>query len=231
MKKKLKTTELNDFILKLREKKINGINITIPFKQKVIPYLDNLSDEAKKTNSVNTIYVHKNKLFGHNTDVEGFELGMKDTKFNVTNKKVFILGAGGVVPSIIFVLKKMNVSKVMISNRTKDKAKNLKIFHKDLEIVEWGEVPNFDLIINATSLGLNKDDIINLDFSKISENKLFYDVIYNPSETNFLKSAKNLGHQTENGRKMFIYQAAAAFKIWHGLSPEINNEIIKILAE
>ena len=156
---------------------------------------------------------------------------MKDTKFNVTNKKVFILGAGGVVPSIIFVLKKMNVSKVMISNRTKDKAKNLKIFHKDLEIVEWGEVPNFDLIINATSLGLNKDDIINLDFSKISENKLFYDVIYNPSETNFLKSAKNLGHQTENGRKMFIYQAAAAFKIWHGLSPEINNEIIKILAE
>ena len=110
-KKKLKTTELNDFILKLREKKINGINITIPFKQKVIPYLDNLSDEAKKTNSVNTIYVHKNKLFGHNTDVEGFELGMKDTKFNVTNKKVFILGAGGVVPSIIFVLKKMNVSK------------------------------------------------------------------------------------------------------------------------
>ena len=110
---------------------------------------------------------------------------MKDTKFNVTNKKVFILGAGGVVPSIIFVLKKMNVSKVMISNRTKDKAKNLKIFHKDLEIVEWGEVPNFDLIINATSLGLNKDDIINLDFSKISENKLFYDVIYNPSETNF----------------------------------------------
>ena len=99
-------------------------------------------------------------------------------------KKIFILGAGGVVPSIIFALNKMNVSKIIISNRTKEKAENLKFRFHNLEILEWGDINDFDVIINATSLGLNKE-AINLDFSKVANNKLFYDVIYNPEETNF----------------------------------------------
>ena len=86
-----------------------------------------------------------------------------------------------------------------------------------------------DLIINATSLGLNVKDKINLDFSKVGDNKLFYDVIYNPKETNFLKNAKNLGNKTENGKKMFIHQAAQAFNIWHGIQPEINKEVEELL--
>ena len=85
------------------------------------------------------------------------------------------------------------------------------------------------MIINATSVGLNTNDVLNLDFSKINNNKFFYDVIYNPTETNFLKNAKNLGNKTENGKKMFIYQAALAFKIWHGVQPEINEEVEKLL--
>ena len=96
-------------------------------------------------------------------------------------------------------------------------------------MVEWGEMPEFDMIINATSVGLNNDDNFNLDFSKIGKNKIFYDVIYNPKETNFLKQGKDLGNKTENGKKMFIFQAAEAFKIWHDIRPEINEEVNNLL--
>jgi shikimate dehydrogenase len=185
--------------------------------------------EAERTQSVNTIYLDNNQVVGHNTDISGFELGIKNLKFEVTGKKIFILGAGGVTPSIIFALNKMKVSEITISNRTKNRADSLKVFFKDLKIVDWGDIPEFDMIINATSVGLNNDDKINLDFSKVGKGKFFYDVIYNPKETNFLKIGKKMGNETENGKLMFIYQAFTAFKVWHGIEPEINNEIIQLL--
>ena len=85
------------------------------------------------------------------------------------------------------------------------------------------------MIINATSLGLNKEDNINLNFKNINKKKLFYDVIYNPKETNFLRTGKNLGCQVSNGKMMFIYQAFEAFKLWHKVKPEINDELKKFL--
>ena len=123
----------------------------------------------------------------------------------------------------------MNASGIVVSNRTKSKAESLKILFENLKIIDWGDVPEFDMIINATSVGLNKDSQINLDFSKIGKDKFFYDVIYNPEETNFLKIGKKMGNETENGKLMFIYQAFTAFKVWHGVKPEINNEVIKLL--
>ena len=133
------------------------------------------------------------------------------------------------VPSIVFALIKMKVSKIIISNRTREKAEILKNLFKEIEIIEWGKVPNFDMIINATSVGLKKEDRINIDFPTSTKNKFFYDVIYNPKETNFLKTGKSLGNKTLNGKLMFIYQAISAFNIWHGLEPEINQDVIKFL--
>ena len=228
-KQKLNEDQLEQTILKVKEKKINGINVTVPFKKAVIPYLDELSIEAKSTQSVNTIYLKDNKVIGHNTDIDGFKTSIKKSKLNLSKKEVLILGAGGVVPSIIFSLNKMKVSKIKISNRTREKAENLKKLFENIEIVEWGEVPNFDMIINATSLGLKKEDSINLDFSQISKNKIFYDVIYNPKETNFLKTGQSLGNLSLNGKLMFIYQAFSAFNIWHGLKPNVNENVIKLL--
>ena len=228
-KKKLSKNEIEDLILQVKEKKINGINVTVPFKKTVIPYLDQLSLEAESTQSVNTIYLDNDKVVGHNTDISGFEIGIINSKFEVAGKKIFILGAGGVVPSIIYALNKMKASEITISNRTKDKAESLKSLFKNLKIIDWGNIPEFDIIINATSLGLNKNDQINLDFSKIGKNKFFYDIIYNPKETNFLKIGKKMGNKIENGKLMFIYQAFTAFKVWHGVEPEINNEVIKLL--
>jgi shikimate dehydrogenase len=228
-KLKLNENEIKNLILEVREQKLNGVNVTVPFKKKVINYMDNLSLEAEKTQSVNTIYFKNNKVIGHNTDIEGFELAIRNLKFNMMDKKIFILGAGGVVPSIIFALNRMKVSEIIISNRTKTKAEQLNNLFKNLKIVNWGDIPEFDVIINATSIGLNKNDEINLDFTKIGKNKLFYDVIYNPKETNFLKTGKRLGNVIENGKLMFIYQAFLAFNLWHEIKPKINNEVIKLL--
>ena len=228
-KKKLEEHELDDLILNIKNKKIDGINITVPFKKKIIPYLDKLSDEASNTQSVNTVYLDKGKIIGHNTDIVGFEIGLKKTNYNVGEKKVLILGAGGVVSSIIFAVKKMKASEIIVSNRTHSKAENLKKRFSDLTIVKWGEVPDFDVVINATSIGLNVNDKMNLDFSRVGRNKLFFDVIYNPKETDFLSIGKKLGNKIENGKFMFIHQASAAFKMWHGLQPEISDDVIKLV--
>ncbi len=228
-KKKLNENELSQLILQIKKKNINGINVTVPFKNAVIPFLDELSIESEKTQSVNTIYLKNRKLIGHNTDIVGFETSIKKSNYNLNNKEILILGAGGVVPSIIFALIRMKVSKIKISNRTKEKAENIKKLFKDIEVIEWGEASSFDMIINATSLGLKKEDNINLDLSSISENKFFYDVIYNPKETNFLKLGKSLGSLTLNGKLMFIYQALSAFYIWHGIEPNIDENVIKLL--
>jgi len=228
-KKKLDEIDLKNIISEVREQKISGINVTVPFKKSVIPFLDELSPEANKTQSVNTIHLNNNKIIGHNTDIAGFELALKYSKYDVSNKEILILGAGGVVPSIIYAIKKMKASKITISNRTKEKAENLKNLFKDLNIVEWGEIPNFDMIINATSIGLKNEDEIKLDYSKLESNKFYYDVIYNPRETIFLKRAKLFGNRTENGKMMFIYQAHQAFTIWHKLMPKIDDDVIKLI--
>ena len=228
-KEKLNSNDLEKLILRVKNNEIHGINVTVPFKKEIISYLDELSLEAENTQSVNTIYLDNDKVKGHNTDVDGFELSLSNIKFDIKGKKIFIIGAGGVVPSIIFSLKKMKASKIFVSNRTITKAENLKNIFNDLSIINWGEVPNFDMVINATSLGLDNKDEINLDFSKIEKGKLYYDVIYNPKETNFLKKAKATGNMTENGKKMFIYQAAASFKIWHKIYPNIDEGVYKIL--
>ncbi len=228
-KTKLNEDELENVVLQVKQKKIEGVNVTVPFKKAIIPFLDELTTEAEDTKSVNTLYLKENKVIGHNTDIIGFETSIKKSKFNIFNKKILILGAGGVVPSIIFALNKMKVSKIQISNRTIGKAENLKKLFKNIEIIEWGKIPNFDVVINATSIGLKKDDSIKLDFPLISKNSLFYDVIYNPRETNFLKIGKSLGSTTLNGKLMFIYQALSAFNIWHGIEPRVNEDVIKLL--
>ena len=227
-KMKITNDQIKDLILEIKGGKINGLNITVPFKQEVIPHLDHLSEEAHKTQSVNTVLLKDDKAIGHNTDIEGFEHSIKSNKIDLKNKNIFIMGAGGVVPSIIYALTKMQVSNITISNRTKSKAENLKKLFEKLKVIDWGEIPEFDMIINATSIGLNNQEKINLDLPKV-ENKFFYDVIYNPKETNFLKFGRQNGNKVFNGKMMFIYQAFFAFKLWHNKEPEINNDVLNLL--
>ena len=225
-KKLINESDIGEIINEVKKDKINGINVTIPFKKSIIPFLDQLTTQAKEAQSVNTIYKRDNKVFGDNTDIGGFEKSLKHINYNVQNKRVFILGAGGVTSSIIIALKKLGVNKIILANRTKKKAEDLKKIFSDLEVLNWGENTNFDMIINTTSLGLKKSDIIKIDFNKVGSNKLFYDLIYNPSKTNFLFEGEKLGNKISNGKMMFIYQAQLAFKIWHNVLPKINNNLL-----
>ena len=242
-KKQVKEIDIEGIISEMRNGKIDGINVTVPFKKSVIPFLDELDNLAKKTQSVNTIYKDKNKIIGTNTDILGFELSLSSVKFlslkiknEVKGKKILILGAGGVTPSIIFALEKMEASIIMLSNRTKEKAENLKKLFPQLELIKWGDVKNFDIIINATSLGLKESDKIPINYDQIGSGKLFYDVIYNPRKTNFLLEAEKRGHQIKNGKMMFVYQAQEAFRrwtiapnVWMGLVPPVNKKVLQLL--
>ena len=240
-KKQLDESNIEGIINEVKNGKIDGINVTVPFKKSVIPFLGKLTPLANETHSVNTIYKENENgvdvVVGDNTDVDGFKQSLEYINYNVKNKKVFILGAGGVVTSILKVLEKLGAAKVYISNRTKKKAEDLENQYTSslsLETLDWGQSPDFDIIINATSLGLKNNDKIELDYDKhkpkfFGKKKLFYDVIYNPSKTNFLLKGKELGNETTNGTMMFICQAQLAFKIWHNILPKIDNETIKLL--
>ena len=225
-KKELKESDIKNIIDEIKNETINGINVTVPFKKKVLPFLDQLSNRAIFSQSVNTIFKEGDVIVGDNTDIGGFELSLEHINYDVKNKKIFILGAGGVTPSIILALKNLGVAKISLSNRTKSKAEELKKIFHNIHIIDWGKINDFDMIINTTSVGLKIEDKIDLDLSKIGSGKMFYDVIYNPEETNFLAQGKKLGNQIQNGKMMFIYQAQLAFEIWHNILPKVHDKIL-----
>ena len=225
----LNQNELKEIIKEVKSDKIDGLNITLPFKKAIIPLLDELTPLAKETRSVNTVFKKDGKIFGENTDANGFKKAIQYTNFETKNKSALILGAGGVVTSIIYALKRLGVSKIFVSNRTKKYAEEIKKIYSDIEVIDWGVIKNIDVVINATSLGLNETDVIDIDLKSFGKNKLFYDLIYNPPRTNFLQKAEKLGNQVENGKMMFAYQAQLSFCIWNGIEPKVDEKVIKIL--
>ena len=240
-KKKVEVKNLKQIVEEIRNDKIAGVNVTVPFKKLIIPYLDELHEAARDTQSVNTLRKVGNKIIGYNTDSLGFLRTVTDycgftvpeINVDLPRRDFFILGAGGVTSSIIAPLQFLvgrSPGVVWVSNRTKKNAEQLKKLFPKIEILEWGEKPPIfcHMVINTTSVGLKKDDNLNVDL-KTDKRTLFYDLIYNPKETNFLKEARLRGNKTMNGQMMFLHQAKEAFKIWADITPEIDDEVIKIL--
>ena len=250
-KKLLKEKELELICNKVREGKIDGFNVTVPFKEKIIKYIDVLSEDAFNSKAVNTVYKQskngENKLIGDNTDIYGFKKSLPILFRAGRGGRcgAIILGAGGASRAIIIALSHLGIDTFAIINRTKDKAIKLmqeidpENYDPDL-IYNWCEDEDKmimikpKIIVNCTSLGLKKNDKIPLDFSKykkkiFSKNVIFYDLIYNPVETDFLKKAREVGQEAINGKMMFIYQAQQSFKLWHNILPDVNQEVIDLL--
>ena len=182
--------QIDKVIDRIKKNELQGINVTTPYKQEVIPYLDLVINDAKKTSSVNTIYLNDdNKIVGENTDVYGFDFSfiqkLKDK--DILEKNILILGAGGVTPSIIYALVKKNIKKIFISNRTAEKAENIKKKFPCVEIVLWENInsksQDVDVIINTTSLGMKNGNNFNQVIEKFKAELIYYDVVYNPLET------------------------------------------------
>jgi shikimate dehydrogenase len=219
---------------KIRNKELSGINVTLPYKQKIIPFVDQLVNDAKFTNSVNTIFLDdSNTLVGENTDVFGLQAAYLKEIIHVENKKALVIGAGGVSPSVIFALQKSKIQNITIINRTYEKSIFLKKKFNFLSILEWKslkqEISKFDIIINATSLGLKDGKDFEFNFENVKDNLIYIDTIYNPLETKTLKFLKENKIKTFNGLDMFIYQGQKSFYLWNKINPEIDDELINLL--
>ena len=243
-KKKVEKKDLKKIVEQIKNDEIKGVNVTVPFKREILNFIDTAPYEVQFTKSVNTLVKENDKVVGYNTDQQGFEISLEENDWDCKDKKILIIGAGGVTPSILSTLIKVDgAEKIYLSNRTRSKAEELKKFwdkalgiyqmKKDtIEVIDWEKKSELcDLIINTTSVGLTKDEKLNFDFSDYNNKKdvLFYDLIYNPKETNFLKDARIRGNRTINGKMMFLWQAHLAFKMWTGVSPKIDEEVIKLL--
>jgi shikimate dehydrogenase len=250
-KKKVEKKDLIGIVDQVRSGEIKGVNITVPYKKEIIPLLDEIKGDAQLTQSVNTLCKVNNEVHGYNTDTKGFKYSLADSHLpnnleynfiDCKNKNIFIIGAGGVTSSILEAFID-TANKIYITNRTKEKANELKKLgdisitllgrkKNTIEVVEWGDKPEIcDVVINTTSVGLTRDENLNLDFKDYQNNKntLFYDLIYNPKETKFLKEARLRGNKTMNGKMMFIWQAQIAFHMWTGVEAEIDGDVIKLL--
>ena len=232
----IELVKINEIINKIKNKELQGINVTTPYKQAVIPFLDIIINDAKETSSVNTVYLNnENKIVGENTDVYGFEYSFikKLKNEDIQEKSVLILGAGGVTPSVIYSLAKKNIKKIFLSNRTMEKAKNIKDKFPFIEIVLWESILNkskdIDIIINTTSLGMKNGNNFEQIIKKFKKELIYYDVVYNPLETPMLKNFKENKIKTFNGLEMFLYQAQKSFFLWNKISPSVDEELKKTI--
>ena len=229
--------QIKNVIDKIKKKEISGINITLPYKQLIIQHLDRIINDAHATHSVNTVYLDNNgDLIGENTDVYGIQAAYLN-KINLQKKSdsVLIFGAGGVSPSIIYALVKSNSNKISITNRTYEKAIFLKKKFPFIKIIKWEEfnksIPDFKLIINATSLGMKNSNQFDQTIENVNENATYIDTIYNPMETQMIKNFKQKNIKTFNGLDMLIYQGQKSFYIWNKINPEVDDELVNLLKD
>lgn len=187
-----------------------GLNITIPYKEKVIPYLDKLSEKAQKIGAVNCIkFTKKGKLKGYNTDYYGFKKSLQPL-LQPHHQKALILGTGGASKAVAFALEELGILYTFISRNKKENA-------LDYKYINATTFDNYQLIINCTPLGThpNIEECPPIPYDYFTPEHLAYDLIYNPEETLFLKQAKSKGAVTKNGYEMLVLQAERGWKIWN----------------
>jgi len=233
----IEQNKIKDVIEKIKKKEISGINITLPYKQIIIHQLDKIINDAEITHSVNTVYQDKRgNLIGENTDVYGVQAAyFNKINHRKKNNSALVLGAGGVAPSIIYALIKSNIRKISITNRTYEKSIFLKKKFPSINIIKWEDfhkiVPDFGLIINATSLGMKNSDQFDKLIENVDEKTTYIDTIYNPLETQMIKHLKNKNIKTFNGLDMLIYQGQKSFYIWNKINPEVDDELVDLLKD
>jgi len=212
---------LREFVRHAKKSKFGGFNVTMPFKEKIMRYLDKIDAIAKKIGAVNTVVNKNGKLIGYNTDGIGAVNALKKTG-KISGKKVLLLGYGGASKAIAFYLKKEK-SKVFISGRNFSKAKKLAQKTNAIAIKEKDiYTEKFDILINATSVGMKPKTIeMPVKAGFLRKGMVVFDIVYDPLETKLLKTAKKKGCKTILGTEMLLEQAFAGFKLFTGrMAPE-----------
>lgn len=212
---------LKDAVHGLKGLGFSGWNVTVPYKEAIIPFLDELTEEAQRAGAVNTVKVYEGRLIGHNTDGAGFVRSLQSYIELKPGMKVVVLGAGGAARGITMALAPLGVQ-LQILNRTLKRAEELvdhiREFGGQAESGEWGPsewLKQADLVIQTTSIGL-RNESFPFTLQGVSPNTLVVDIIFNPWETLFLREAKQKGCQTLNGVEMLLYQGVLAWEFWLG---------------
>ncbi|MBP1224860.1 shikimate dehydrogenase family protein [Flavobacterium sp. 1355] len=204
-------SDINDFTeLVANNPELKGLNVTIPYKEQVIPFLDKLSKKATLIGAVNTIkFTKKGKLKGYNTDYYGFKKSLEPL-LQPHHKKALILGTGGASKGVAFALDELSIPYTFVSREAKENI-------IDYDLINATTFDNFQIIINCTPVGTSPNITAcpNLPYEFFTEKHIAYDLIYNPEETQFLKNAKEHGAVIKNGYDMLIFQAEKAWKIWN----------------
>ena len=237
-------TEIRDLIQSVRDRRIQGFNVTIPYKKMIINFVDEIEESALRSNAVNTVYRVKDKIIGANTDGIGFISSLrKDLSFNVnSNTNVECIGAGGAAYGIISSLIDLSPNIIRIINRTKSSGiKLIKHFEKftqtkklfENKLLGFNPKKDVDLLINCTSCGMSGKNPLAIELNSMNKKSLVYDIVYEPALTPLMKKAEDNKLQNTNGFYMLARQAAESFYRWFGIMPKDShiNEIIKILKE
>jgi len=226
---------IEEAIKGLKSLNFRGVNITIPYKEKIINYLDYVDEEAQDIGAVNTVVNNDGDLYGYNTDASGFIRMLKeDGKFDIKGQKAIIIGAGGASKAVGFALCRKGIKEIYIINRTPTRALELaelwrniypdvKIDYGNLESGNHKKIFNkFQLVIDTTPVGMVPDTDVKPVISPeyLHSNLLVVDLVYNPLETVLIKEAKKRGARTLNGMGMLLYQGIESFYLWTGVKPE-----------
>ena len=220
--------ELEVGIEGLKKIKINGFNITIPHKIEMMKYLDKIDESCSIIGAVNTVVNNEGVLKGYNTDMDGFLEPLKKRNVSIQNSNVLLIGAGGAARAIVAGIAKEKAKSIHIVNRTIENAKNLSEFAQKIELTanarkieDIDNLENYDIIINATSIGL-KNETSPISFEGIKEKTIVYDIVYAPMNTDFIKKAKEKNAEIIYGYEMLLGQATRAFEIWHEIEAPYN---------
>ncbi|MCS5349241.1 shikimate dehydrogenase [Staphylococcus aureus] len=214
----------------ISKKELNGFNVTIPHKERIMPYLDSIDKQAINAGAVNTVLIKEGKWIGYNTDGIGYVKGLYQVYPDLENAYILILGAGGASKGIAYELSKIVKHKLTVANRTMSRFEswNLDVNQITLNDAEM-YLDEFDIVINTTPAGMaeNNESIIELKY--LSQNSLVSDIVYIPYKTPILVKAEQKGNPIYNGLDMFVYQGAESFKIWTGKEADINCMKLAVL--
>lgn len=220
--------ELEEGIRGLKKIKIDGFNITIPHKIEMMRYLDKTDESCSLIGAVNTVSNENGVLKGYNTDMDGFLEPFKRRELGIKDASVLLIGAGGAARAIVAGFAKEKAETITIANRTLQKADELAEFAKTVgldaasaAIESVGTVRDYDIVVNATPIGLKNETTI-IDLEDIKEETVVYDIVYMPMNTDFIKKAKERDATIIYGYEMLLGQAAGAFEIWHGIKAPYN---------
>jgi len=211
-------SDLLEFIRRVRLEHISGLAVSLPHKEAIIPYLDELTDTAKKIGAVNTVFWKNGKLCGDNTDAPGFFRAIEPIFSTLPHPRCAVIGAGGAARAIVSALKNVGAD-VTIFNRTSEKADLLaKEFGADSKSLSSFSAKDFDLVINSTSVGLREEKSPVAKDSWIEFTGTAFDAVFSPLKTLFLRDAESAGAQIITGEKMLLYQGILQFSLWTGFS-------------